>query len=658
MKWMTKTYGKAAAGFSTDLFLTSSEREKSMIVEDFGYSPDEVEVTGLSRFDSLFDSDVETKPKQLLILPTWRDWLTTTDRFMETRFFEEWHGFLNSPEFLDLCRRFDLDVVFGLHPNMRQHIGEFSDSPAQVFVQGEVNVQTLIKQSGIMITDYSSAGLDFSFLHKPLLYFQFDQSRFFGKAGSHFDLSRELPGPVNTTRSSLISQLDRLLSNGASSFDRYFERADSLYPFRDQNNRERIIHAIANAKRRRKLDALKNSEPVQIAKKRLRRNKRYFPTMKRFFATAKKLPIAEDTIVFESGLGKQYSDSPRAIYEELVRRGDTRTKVWVYNRRLPFSDPHTIVVQRLSPQYFWYLARAKYWVNNQNFPFYITRRKNGVYLQTWHGTPLKRMQHDLDVIEGRDSGYLERVSQASRQWSYLLSPSPFATAAFSTAFRHNAEILEHGYPRNDVLASPGVHVLSDPIREKLDLPKDKKVLLYAPTFRDDQNISGNRFGFDLPFDMERFAALHGNEYVLLLRMHVVVRNKISIPDHLSDVVRDVSTHDNINELYIVSDALITDYSSVFFDYSILERPIIFFAYDLEKYRDQLRGFYLDYDSEVPGPVVTSEGELWNTVSLLEEKAPELSARSAAFASEYAPYDDGYAAQRVVDRVFPSEHSDS
>src|SRR5699024_332220 len=90
MKWMTKTYGKAAAGFSTDLFLTSSEREKSMIVEDFGYSPDEVEVTGLSRFDSLFDSDVETKPKQLLILPTWRDWLTTTDRFMETRFFEEW----------------------------------------------------------------------------------------------------------------------------------------------------------------------------------------------------------------------------------------------------------------------------------------------------------------------------------------------------------------------------------------------------------------------------------------------------------------------------------------------------------------------------------------------------------------------------------------
>src|SRR5699024_8903854 len=220
-------------------------------------------------------SDVETRPNQLLILPTWRDWLTTTDRFLETGFFEEWHGLLNSPEFLELCRRFDLDVVFGLHPNMRQHIAEFSDSPAQAFVQGEVSVQTLIKQSGIMITDYSSAGLDFSFLHKPLLYFQFDQSRFFGNAGSHFDLDHELPGPVSTTRTSLLSQLERLLSNGTSTFDKYFNRADRLYPFRDQNNRERIVRAIIRAKRHRALTDVAYSEPFQLAKKRLRKSKHY-----------------------------------------------------------------------------------------------------------------------------------------------------------------------------------------------------------------------------------------------------------------------------------------------------------------------------------------------------------------------------------------------
>lgn len=656
MKWMTKTYGKTSAGFSTDLFLTSSEREKTMIVDDFGYSPNEVAVTGLSRFDTLFEPDTELRPNQLLILPTWRDWLTTTDNFLETRFFTEWHSLLNSTEFSELCKKFNLNVVFGLHPNMRQHIAAFADSPVNIFIQGEVNVQTLIKQSGIMITDYSSAGLDFSFLHKPLLYFQFDQSKFFGKAGSHFDLDRELPGPVSTTRGSLLHQLERLLSNGVSSFDEYFERANRLYPFRDQGNRERIVHAIANARRRSSIDELLHAEPVQLAKNRLRKSKHYFPAMKRFFKVAKRLPIANDTIVFESGLGKQYSDSPRAIYEELVRRQDPRTKIWVYNRTLPTADKNTVIVKRLSPEYFWYLARAKYWVNNQNFPFYITRRNDGVYLQTWHGTPLKKMQHDLESIEGRDAGYLDRVTQASQQWSYLVSPSPYATEAFSTAFRHNAEIVEEGYPRNDILSSPDRHQIAESVRQKLDLPAGKKVLLYAPTFRDDQNISGNKFGFELPFDVEEFAAQHGDSYVLLLRMHVVVRNRLSIPEHLSGIVRDVSSHDDINELYLVSDALITDYSSVFFDYSILHRPILFYAYDLENYRDNLRGFYLDYEHELPGPIIASEDELWETISSLSQKSPELSASSAEFATKFAPKDDGHAAERVVDRVFAAEDS--
>lgn len=651
MKWMPPTYGKSAPGFSTDLFLTSSEREKVMIVDDFGYSPHEVEVTGLSRFDSLFDDDVEVQSNQVLILPTWRDWLTSTDSFTETRFFQEWHGFLSSPEFAELCEKFNLDVIFGLHPNMRKHISEFADTPVRIFVQGEVSVQSLIKESGMMITDYSSAGLDFSFLHKPLLYFQFDRSRFFGKSGSHFDLDRELPGRVSLTRGSLLRSLESLLADGTESFDEFFDRADSLYAFRDQNNRERIVRAIRNATKRASLDKVAHSEPVQLLQKRLRRSKHYFPNMKRLFSAAKKLPIQEDLIVFESGLGKQYSDSPRAIYEELIRRGDTRTKIWVYNGKLPTADAHTFVVKRLSPQYFWYLARAKYWVNNQNFPYYITRRKGGVYLQTWHGTPLKKMQHDLEHIEGRGAGYLDRVTQAGQQWSHLLSPSPYATSAFSTAFRHSAEVIEAGYPRNDILNNSDMHKVGESVRRKLDLPEGKKVLLYAPTFRDDQNISGNRFGFALPFDLERFAAEFGEEYVLLLRMHVVVTSRITIPDHLSEAVRDVSAYDDINELYLASDALITDYSSVFFDYSILERPIIFFAYDLENYRDHLRGFYLDYNADLPGPVVTSESDLWKTISSLDTTASELSARSAEFSSAYAPEDDGQAAMRVVDAVF-------
>ncbi|MGO2942331.1 MAG: CDP-glycerol glycerophosphotransferase family protein [Brevibacterium aurantiacum] len=652
MKWMPPTYGKAATGFSTDLFLTSSEREKRMIVEDFGYSPNEVAVTGLSRFDALFDRDVSLRPKQVLILPTWRDWLGSDEGFINSEFLAEWHGLLSSPEFTELCARHGLEVIFGLHPNMRQHIGMFDDAPVKTFVQGEVNVQTLIKESGLMITDYSSAGLDFSFLHKPLIYFQFDRARFFRGTQSHFDLDRELPGPVCFNASSLLETLERYITSAADNQAIYNERADALYPFRDQSNCERIFEAVANAKRQFSASDFTQTETASVITKRLRQHKYYFPTMRKMYASARRLPINKDLIVFEAGVGRQYSDSPRAIYEELLRRGDTRTKIWVHNGRPPIHDSNTIIVKRLSPQYFWYLARAKYWVNNQNFPHYITRRPNGVFVQTWHGTPLKKMQHDLESITGRSEGYLERVTRAAQQWTHLLSPSPYATEAFSSAFRHRARVLEMGYPRNDVLLAADAPVVAETVRKSLDLPADKKVLLYAPTFRDNQKSRG-RFQFELPFDLEAFAERFGDEYVLLIRTHVLVANRIAIPEHLALTVRDVSRYDEISELFLISDALITDYSSVFFDYAVLRRPMIFFAYDLEDYRDNLRGFYLDYETEMPGPVVETEAALYDEIETLSASTDDAESRSlaSAFALKYAPRDDGHASSRVVDTVF-------
>ena len=143
----------------------------------------------------------------------------------------------------------------------------------------------------------------------------------------------------------------------------------------------------------------------------------------------------DDLIVFESGQGRHFSDSPRYVYEELVRRGDTRTKVWVYDRPLPVRDEHTIVVKRHSFGFYWYLARAKFWVNNHTFPHYITRRPKGQYVQTWHGTPLKRMFLDQEAWFGRDPGYKDRVTEAVAQWSVLVSPSPYATECMAHRLR-------------------------------------------------------------------------------------------------------------------------------------------------------------------------------------------------------------------------------
>ena len=446
----------------------------------------------------------------------------------------------------------------------------------------------------------------------------------------------------------------RLSGPAAPSRPEYQRRARRFLTFKDQQNCRRIFDAVLSA--RPAARGLRDGgvpEIVQTAGHRLRGSRFYFPAMRRFFRAVSRTPAAEDLIVFESGLGTQYADSPRYVYEELVRRGDQRRKVWVYHRKLPGSDPRTKVVRRLSPGYFWYLARAKYWVNNQNFPHYLRRRRNGVFIQTWHGTPLKRMLHDLEQVHGRDEDYMARVNQAVRQWSVLLSPSPYATDVPSAApSATGGPVLEEGYPRNDVLALGRRSDAGNVIRERLGIPHGRRVVLYAPTFRDDQSTGTGRFGFELPLDLEAFQRRFGADTVLLLRMHVLIANRLAIPESVAGCVRDVSGYPEIQELLLASDVLVTDYSSVLFDYAILRRPIVFYAYDLEHYRDTLRGFYLDYGPNLPGPVAQTEDELFDALAEAAVPDPVRDRRLEEFAARFAPKDDGGAARRVVDQLLP------
>jgi CDP-glycerol glycerophosphotransferase len=363
------------------------------------------------------------------------------------------------------------------------------------------------------------------------------------------------------------------------------------------------------------------------------------------------LPADKNRVVFEAGLGRQFADSPRYIYEELVRRGSTMRKIWAYGGKIHTADPHTEVVPRLSVRYFWHLARAQYWVNSQNFPYYLARRPNGVFVQTWHGTPLKRMLLDVEEVHGRDEGYVGRMLQAAAQWSVLVSPSPYATRAIAGAYGYTGPALEVGYPRNDPLLADEREELARTVRARVGIRPGQRVVLYAPTFRDDQARGRGRFNFAMPFDIARLAERLGPDTVLLLRMHVVVSTDVRIPPECADNVMDVSAYPEIQDLYLISDAVVTDYSSVFFDFALLRRPIVFYAYDLANYRDRLRGFYLDYLTELPGPIVTTEDELLDTLGDLDRVQAEYADRFAAFCERFAPHDDGHASERVVDAVF-------
>lgn len=649
-KWMVPTYGKHSDDFETDLVIVSSDREKEFFVKDFGYAPSEVAVTGLARFDALFADDVEVEPGQLMIMPTWRPWLQDPERFTESDYFLHWYSLLTGPAFRELIDRYDLEPVLCLHPNMQQFSAHFMEAGVRVVVQGEVDVQFLLKQSSMLVTDYSSVAFDFAFLHKPVVYYQFDARRF---AQPHADPDSEFPGPVVHDENAVIAAIDEAYAAGEGASQMYRRRADRFVAHRDTQSSRRIYEAVAHARRApTTLRDVINHQYVRSAYSAARKHRRYLPTMRRLYKLMQLAPLDSNTIVFESGQGRQFGDSPRAIFEELVARGDRRRKVWIYNGRLTVKDKHTVVVKRHSPAFYWYLATAKYWVNNQNFPNYIHRRKRGVYIQTWHGTPLKRMFLDQDQFHGRDEGYIDRVKEASAQWSALLSPSPYATTAMRSSYGYKGPVYELGYPRNDILKAPGAEDVRSRVRGSLSIPTDKMVVLYAPTFRDDQPTTRGRFKFDWPFSVPELVDNIGPDVVVLVRSHFLISNKLVIPEECQDQVIDVSKYPDIQELFLASDVLVTDYSSSFFDYSILKRPIIFFAYDLENYRDNLRGFYLDYDKDLPGPIAQTPEELYEEIRRAREWGEPERARLEEFAAVYAPNDDGHAAARAVDRLLP------
>jgi CDP-glycerol glycerophosphotransferase len=646
-KWMVPKYGKRVSNFDTSLICVCSEREKEFFVKDFGYSPEEIAVTGFARFDALFRDDVELRQRQIIVMPTWRPWLQDPETFLESEYFLRWRDLLLSAELRELKERQGADIILCLHPNMQQFSHHFVETGSRVVFQGDVDVQHLIKQSALMVTDYSSVAFDFAFLQKPVIYYQFDADRF---DPPHADPHRELPGPVVETESGLLTVLNDIVSHDWAMSNYFWQRAERFCQYVDENNSERIFTAVRDLDVSSSMHTRFTTSMLwQVAYRVIRRHPRYLPTMRRLYRLFKLLPVNRDLLVFESGQGRHFSDSPRYIYEELVRRADTRRKVWIYNGPLPISDAHTTVVKRHSIGFYWYLARAGIWVNNHTFPHYITRRRRGNYIQTWHGTPLKRMFLDQAAWFGRDAGYKARVTEAVAQWSVLVSPSPYATACMRSAYDWDGPVVEVGYPRNDVLLNESADAQARSVRERLGIPADKRVVLYAPTFRDDNPTGKGRFRFDLPLNLYEWHQRFGKDHVLLIRTHVLVSNRIVVPDGVRPSVVDVSTYPDIQELLLVSDVLVTDYSSSFFDFALLGRPIVFYAYDLENYRDRLRGFYLPYDDGLPGPIVQSERELLDELELLRtRKIPDQ--RVLDFASVYAPYDDGHAAARVVDRL--------
>jgi CDP-glycerol glycerophosphotransferase len=373
---------------------------------------------------------------------------------------------------------------------------------------------------------------------------------------------------------------------------------------------------------------------------------------KAYYPAQMRAPL-RDAIVFISWKGKQCADNPRGIADELRRRGDDREHIWVVtDPSTPLPDGATVVLAN-SQAYFDALARSRYLISNDDMAPHYRKREGQVYLQTWHGTPLKRIGFDVPRPQfASGATYLDHLARDVAMWDLLLSPNPFSTPIMRRAFRFDGEICEYGYPRNDVLSRPDSAEVAATVRRRLGLPDGKRAVLYAPTWRDNQFYASGRYRFDLRLDLERAWQALGDEFVVLVRGHHQMADDVPDTVHPGFAV-NVTRYPDISELYLVSDVLLTDYSSVMFDYASTGRPVLFFTYDLEDYRDNLRGFYFDFEREAPGPLLATSDDVIAALKDLDGVAAGYTAAYQEFAGRYAALDDGKAGARVCDRLFGS-----
>lgn len=363
-----------------------------------------------------------------------------------------------------------------------------------------------------------------------------------------------------------------------------------------------------------------------------------------------KLNVEDDIIVFESMLGRNYSCNPKAIYEEMVARGlDQKYRLyWVLTNLDKEIPGNCIKVKRNSFQHLKLLCKSKIWVFNTRQPNYVIKNPDTVYFMTWHGTPLKKLALDMDDVQMAGNKGIESYKanfwNNSRRWDYLIAQNEFSSNIFTRCFDFHKDMLNIGYPRNDTLINNNNQAYIDAVKEKYGIPKNKKVVLYAPTWRDNQSMGKGKYIFNPHINFDTLKDQLSKDYVFIVKYHYLIASKINYT-RFEGFIYDINA--DIQDLYLISDFLMTDYSSVMFDYSVLNRPMIFYTYDLDQYCNN-RGFYFDFLEEAPGPFIYNTEELVDY--LKNPRIEDYQEKLAAWHKKYNSWDDGQASGKVVDMI--------
>lgn len=361
-----------------------------------------------------------------------------------------------------------------------------------------------------------------------------------------------------------------------------------------------------------------------------------------FWHVCKLLPIKKGKVVVMSYYGRGYCDNPKYIVNEILRRKLPYTVYWVVkdtkiDNRLPEGVKS---VRTDSLTYVYHMATAQLWIDNCRKTFY-GKREGQFYIQTWHGG------HGLKKIEAAcedalEPGYVNNAKRDSRMSDIFLSNSGLLSDLYKKDFWYDGEILEAGLPRNDIFFDESFN--TDAVKEALNIPKDKKLILYAPTFR--ANHSLEPYHIDCKKCCLALKERFGGDWLVLLRLHPNIFEMSDELEYDKEYAVNASFYFDIQELYTIASALITDYSSVVLDYMVTKKPSFIFATDIEDYVDD-RGFLISPD-KLPSPLAVNNDQL--AENILNFDLEKFQSDATEFMEKTRVCETGHASQSAVDWI--------
>lgn len=355
------------------------------------------------------------------------------------------------------------------------------------------------------------------------------------------------------------------------------------------------------------------------------------------------IPVNNKRIVIECDYGKGLYGNLFYIYQEIISEKNDCELIIPINKNVHIDiddNPNVKIVTTRGIIHFYYLLTAKYWITNNHYYYFLKKRKETVLINTWHALGAFK-KFALDCNDGKKDEHIKDGNNIN----YLLVSSMSVAEIYSQALNVPMDnIISIGIPRTDVLFD---EEKKKKIKETIDLrinKFNKKVILYAPTFRDEEKEK-----FNIKLDLKLMKENLDDNFILLVKLHPIIRNAIEIEEDLEDFVFDVSKYD-MNELLVYSDILITDYSSVVFEFALLERPIIFFAYDLDEFKNKSREFYFGYEEFIPdNPVTDTNGVINKIVNFENKKDSDKLEKIKSFGEKYCDYKDGKSSKRFVEK---------